>query len=86
MEDPLLSLGLLLVVAKVAKVAEGIFGRVNQSSIVAYVATGVLLGPVLGVVEPTVDLALLPPDERQALGQIRDGVLRTSQQSPDGHR
>ena len=55
MDDPLLSLGLILVLAKVA---EGVFGRLKQSAIVAYTATGILLGPVLGIVEPSVDLAL----------------------------
>ena len=49
LEDALLSVGLLIVVAKLA---EGIFRRFRLNSIVAYTATGVLLGPVLGGVEP----------------------------------
>ena len=48
LEDALLSIGLLIVVAKLA---EGIFRRFRLNSIVAYMATGVLLGPVLGLVE-----------------------------------
>ena len=40
----LLSLGLLIIVAKLA---EGIFRRVHLSSILAYAVTGVILGPVL---------------------------------------
>ena len=48
LEDALLSVGLLIVVAKLA---EGVFRRFRLNSIVAYMATGVLLGPVLGLVE-----------------------------------
>ena len=55
MIDAVLSIGLLLVVAKIA---EGVFGRLGLNSIIAYTATGVLLGPVLGVVEPTEESAL----------------------------
>ena len=44
----LLSIGLLIVVAKLA---EGVFGRIGISSLVAYAAAGILLGPVLGLVE-----------------------------------
>ena len=40
----LLSLGLLIIVAKLA---EGIFRRIHLSSILAYAFTGVMLGPVL---------------------------------------
>ena len=43
----------------VAKVAEGVFRRFGLSSIIAYAATGVLLGPVLGVVEVTNELRVL---------------------------
>ena len=46
----LLSIGLLIVVAKLA---EGVFGRIGISSLVAYAAAGILLGPVLGLVEVT---------------------------------
>ena len=48
LEDALLSVGLLIVVAKLA---EGVFRRFRLNSIVAYMVTGVLLGPVLGLVE-----------------------------------
>ena len=56
LEDALLSVGLLIVVAKLA---EGIFRRFRLNSIVAYTATGVLLGPVLGVVELTSHIHVL---------------------------
>ena len=46
----LLSIGLLIVGAKLA---EGVFGRIGISSLVAYAAAGILLGPVLGLVEVT---------------------------------
>lgn len=46
----LLSIGLLIVVAKLA---EGLFGRIGISSLVAYAAAGILLGPVFGLVEVT---------------------------------
>ena len=55
MEDTLLSLGLLLVVAKLA---EGLAIRLHQSAIAAFVLTGIVLGPVLGVVEAEADLAI----------------------------
>ena len=55
MEDTLLSLGLLLVVAKVT---EGLATRLRQSSLAAYVLTGIILGPVLGVVEAETDLTI----------------------------
>ena len=42
--ESLLSLGLLIIVAKLA---EGIFRRLRLNAIVAYVAAGLLLGPVL---------------------------------------
>ena len=42
--ESLLSLGLLIIVAKLA---EGIFRRIHLSSILAYAVTGVILGPVL---------------------------------------
>ena len=44
MRESLLSLGLLIIVAKVA---EGIFRRLRLNSILAYAAAGILLGPVL---------------------------------------
>ena len=51
--DLLVPLGLLIVVAKLL---EGLLGRLGLSSIVAYALTGILLGPVFGVVEPTSEL------------------------------
>ena len=56
MEDALLSIGLMIALAKVA---EGLLRRFRVSSIVAYAGTGVILGPVLGIVEATVELELL---------------------------
>ena len=53
--DVLLPIGLLIVAAKLL---EGVLGRFGLSSIIAYTLTGVLLGPVAGVVEPTHDLQL----------------------------
>ena len=55
MEDALLSLALLLIVAKLA---EGLATRLGQSSLMAYVLTGIVLGPALGVVEVQADLTL----------------------------
>ena len=43
--ESLLSLGLLIIVAKLS---EGVFRRLRLNAIVAYAATGILLGPVLG--------------------------------------
>ena len=54
--DALLTIGLLIVVAKLA---EGILRQLRLNSIIAYAATGVLLGPVLGVIEVTDDLHVL---------------------------
>lgn len=54
--DALLSIGLLIIVAKLA---EGVLRRFRLNAIIAYAATGVLLGPVLGVVQPTADLNVL---------------------------
>lgn len=48
MEDPLLALGLLIIVAKVA---EGLAGRLGQTSLIAYLLTGIVLGPVFGVID-----------------------------------
>lgn len=53
--DLLVPLGLLVVVAKLL---EGAAGRLGLSSIAAYAATGVLLGPVTGWVVPTDELGL----------------------------
>ena len=54
--EALLSIGLLIVVAKLA---EGIFRRFGLNSIVAYAVTGLILGPITGIVEPTSDLQLV---------------------------
>ena len=48
LEDALLSTGLLIVVAKLA---EGVLQRFRLNSIIAYTATGIILGPVTGIVE-----------------------------------
>ena len=59
--ESLLSLGLLIIVAKLA---EGVFRRLHLNSIVAYAAAGILLGPTLEVfgiwaVHPTGHIDLL---------------------------
>ena len=56
MEEALLSIGLMIVLAKLG---EGLFRRFRINAIVAYAATGVILGPVAGIVEPTVELDIL---------------------------
>ena len=55
-EDALLSIGLLMVVAKLL---EGIFRRARINSIVAYTIAGIILGPVTGLVDPTVELQIV---------------------------
>ena len=55
-DDALLSIGLLMVAAKLL---EGIFRRFRINSIVAYTIAGIVLGPVAGVVEPTAELHLV---------------------------
>ena len=52
----ILSIGLLIVVAKLA---EGVGRRFGINSVIAFAATGILLGPVLGVVEVTNELGVL---------------------------
>lgn len=52
-DDSLLSIGLLMLVAKLL---EGICRRVRVNSIVAYTIAGIILGPLTGVVHPTVEL------------------------------
>ncbi len=54
--DVMLSIGLLIVVAKLL---EGVLRRFRLSSIVAYTAAGVALGPVAGLIEPTEELQVL---------------------------
>ena len=51
--EVLLTLGLLIVVAKLV---EGVLSRFGLSSIIAYTATGVVLGPVLGIAEATPEI------------------------------
>lgn len=51
----LISLGLLLITAKLL---EGVAMRFRQSALIAYVAAGILWGPVFGVVEATDELRL----------------------------
>jgi Kef-type K+ transport system membrane component KefB len=51
----LLAIGLLLITAKLL---EGLAIRVRQSSLVAFVAAGIILGPVLGVVEMSAELEI----------------------------
>ena len=48
--DALLSIGALIVVAKLA---EGVLSRVGLNSIVAYTVAGIILGPITGFVEIT---------------------------------
>ena len=45
--EAILSIGLLVILAKIA---EGVFRRFGLNSIIAYAAVGILLGPVLGIV------------------------------------
>ena len=52
-DESLLSIGLLMLVAKLL---EGIFRRIRINSIVAYTIAGILLGPMTGLVQPTVEL------------------------------
>lgn len=46
--DALLTIGLLIVVAKLL---EGVFKRFGLNSFIAYAATGIFLGPITGIVE-----------------------------------
>ena len=55
-EEALLSIGLLVVVAKLA---EGVLRCFRVNSIVAYTATGILLGPVAGIIQPTGEIQIL---------------------------
>ncbi len=55
MIETLLPIGFLVVVAKLA---EGVLGRFGLSSIVAFTLTGIVLGPVCGVVELVPELEL----------------------------
>lgn len=53
MGQALLTLGLLLITAKVL---EGVAIRLRQSTLLAYLAAGIILGPALGVVKASVEL------------------------------
>lgn len=53
LQHAVLSVGLLIVAAKLL---EGLFKRFNLNSIIAYATTGVVLGPLTGVVKDTPDL------------------------------
>ena len=55
-EEALLSIGLVIVVAKLV---EGLLRHFRLNAIVAYTATGILLGPMAGIVEPTGDMQIL---------------------------
>ena len=55
-EEALLSIGLVIVVAKLV---EGLLRHFRLNAIVAYTATGILLGPMAGIVEPTGELQIL---------------------------
>ena len=50
MTEALLDIGLLIFAAKVI---EGIFSRFGLSSIIAYTVTGILFGPVTGLIQMT---------------------------------
>ena len=54
--DALFAIGLLLVMAKLL---EGLFKRFGISSIFAYAITGVILGPVSGLIDPENDFQIL---------------------------
>ena len=54
--DALLAIGLLIVVAKLL---EGVFKRFGLNSIFAYAVTGVILGPLTGLVETGSDIELV---------------------------
>ena len=54
--DALFSIGLLIIVAKLL---EGVFKRFGLNAIVAYATTGVLLGPVTGLVEPDAEMEIV---------------------------
>ncbi len=56
MHQALLSIGLIVLVGKLA---EGVLVRFGMTSILVYTATGILLGPVGGLVEPTLVLVMI---------------------------
>ena len=52
----LLAIGLLIIVAKLL---EGVFKRFGLNSIIAYAVTGIILGPLTGIVETGADIDLV---------------------------
>ena len=56
LQEALLALGLLIVLAKLL---EGIFRRFRLNAIFAYATAGVILGPILGIVEPSHDIEII---------------------------
>ncbi len=56
LHDALFAVGLLIVVAKLL---EGVFKRLRLNAIIAYAMTGVLLGPVAGLVEAGPDVEFI---------------------------
>lgn len=56
LHEALFSIGLLIVVAKLL---EGIFKRFGLNSIIAYATTGVILGPVTGLVEASSEVEII---------------------------
>lgn len=56
LHEALFAIGLLIVVAKLL---EGIFKRFGLNSIIAYATTGVILGPVTGLVETGTEIELI---------------------------
>ena len=55
-QDSLFAVGLLIVVAKLL---EGVFKRFGLNSIIAYATTGVILGPVTGLVETSSEVEVI---------------------------
>ena len=55
-EQALLSIGVLIVVAKLS---EGLLRRLRVNSIVAYTAAGIVLGPMTGLIEPSGEIQIL---------------------------
>ena len=56
LQQSLLAIGAMIVVAKLL---EGIFRRFGISSIFAYASTGIVLGPVTGLIEPGADIEIV---------------------------
>ncbi len=56
LHEALLAVGLLIVLAKLL---EGVFKRFGLNAIIAYAVTGVILGPILGIVEPGREMEII---------------------------